>query len=167
MAQLFHIDYLFFEIRVLTACAALPVIIAEPVTRRCRLALLPLIRWPLPARLHLILPVAVILNLLAVPLWLFCFTFAIRLIPLIIKPVVYTIRRYWSTQILKNIQLPPVRRNRKSEIDYCFSPISSATFGSMASAHILYPTLFGCRKSGIISLLSVPSSGRKLLLISR
>ena len=61
-----------YESRVLATLATLLVIIAVPVTRLRRLAFLPLIRWPLPARLRLTLPEAVILTLLLKPLWVFC-----------------------------------------------------------------------------------------------
>lgn len=42
-----------------------------------------------------------------------------------------------------------------------FSPMSSATVGSMASAQILYPFSLGWSRSGIMSLDSVPSASRK------
>jgi hypothetical protein len=53
---------------------------AELLTRRRRLAFLPLIRWPPPVCLRLTLPVAVIFTLLLNPLWVFCL--GIWLIPL-------------------------------------------------------------------------------------
>ena len=47
-------------------------IMVELLTRLRRLAFLPLIRCPAPVRPRLILPVAVILTLFVIPLWVFC-----------------------------------------------------------------------------------------------
>jgi len=46
---------------------------AGPARRRLRLAFLESIKWPWPGCLYLSLPLAVILNLFFIPLWVFIF----------------------------------------------------------------------------------------------